>query len=301
MANIDLNLIRTFVMLYDTRSVTITAEQLFVTQPSVSYALSRLRDIFKDRLFIKTKGGMEPTATALQLYDELNQSLSKIENTIANVLHFDPAQSQKRFCVAMTDLGEMALLPPIFARLQKEAPNVEMEVVPLEIDKVDEWMSSGKIDAVICSRQLNNQNIERHIIFEERYVCIINEKFAPLSHELTMQQFMSHKHALVTRSQGHGATEEVLSRLGEKRKVSLEVSHFSILPSVLAKTGLIAILPYKIATFFSESNPLKIYELPFTVPAFEVALHWQSRHNQSLSHRWFRNLIANVLSDPQSH
>lgn len=154
MSNIDLNLIRTFVILYETRSVTKTADLLFVTQPSVSYALSRLRDLFKDKLFIRNKNGMEPTAISQQLYEEFSHSLSMIENTVANVQTFDPAVSHKRFRVAMTDLGEMALLPAIVARLQIEAPNIEMKVIPLEIDKVDEWMSSGKIDAVICSRPI---------------------------------------------------------------------------------------------------------------------------------------------------
>ncbi|RBP81082.1 LysR family transcriptional regulator [Marinomonas rhizomae] len=297
MGNLDLNLIRTFVMLYETRSVTVTAEQLFVTQPSISYALSKLRDVFKDRLFIRTKGGMEPTATAQQLYSELSRSLSMIENTITNVQSFDPAKSQKCFRVAMTDLGEMTLLPSIFARLQKEAPNVELEVVPLEIEKVDEWMSSGKIDAVICSRHLESQSIERHIIRKERYVCIINDKFSPSPQALTMEQFMSHRHAVVTKSLGHGAAEEALAHLGVKRKVSLKVSHFSTLPSVLEKTGVMTILPFKIATLFTENNALKIYELPFEVADFEVALHWQSRHNNSSSHSWFRELIIQSLSE----
>lgn len=298
MSNIDLNLIRTFVILYETRSVTKTADQLFVTQPSVSYALSRLRDLFKDRLFIRNKNGMEPTAIAQQLYEELSHSLSMIENTVANVQTFDPAVSHKRFRVAMTDLGEMALLPAIVARLQIEAPNIEMKVIPLEIDKVDEWMSSGKVDAVICSRPLEGPHIQRHALFEEHYVCVLHNRYALPSSTLTMECFMAHKHTLVTHNLGHGASEEVLAQMGVKRKISLEVSHFLILPSVLAKADLMAILPYRIALFFAENNQLTLYDLPFEVPTFEVALHWQSRHNESVSHRWFRELIMNALSEP---
>lgn len=297
MSNIDLNLIRTFVILYETRSVTKTADLLFVTQPSVSYALSRLRDLFKDRLFIRNKNGMEPTAISQQLYEEFSHSLSMMENTVANVQTFDPAVSQKRFRVAMTDLGEMSLLPAIVARLQLEAPNVEIKVVPLEIDKVDEWMSSGKIDAVICSRSIEGQHIQRHALFEERYVCVRHNKYAS-DRQLTMEAFIGHKHALVTTSLGHGATEEVLAQIGAKRKVSLEVSHFLILPSVLAKADLMAILPYRIARFFAQNNQLAIYNLPFDVPAFDVALHWQSRNNESVPHRWFRELIISAVSEP---
>lgn len=296
MANIDLNLVRTFVILYETRSVTKTADLLFVTQPSVSYALSRLRELFKDRLFIRNKNGMEPTAISKQLYEELSYSLNMIENTVTNIQNFDPLISHKRFRVAMTDLGEMALLPAIVARLQIEAPDIEIEVVPLEIDKVVEWMSSGKIDAVMCSRRIEGSHIERHAMFEEHYVCVRHSQYAT-DKELTMEAFIAHKHALVTHSLGHGATEEVLADMGVKRKISLEVSHFLILPSILEKADLMAILPYRIARFFSQTNQLEIYNLPFDVPAFEVALHWQSQHNESTSHRWFRELIINALSE----
>ena len=296
MSHVDLNLIRTFVILYETQSVTLTAEQLFVTQPSISYSLSKLREIFKDQLFIRTRSGMEPTTTAEQLYREFNPSIKSINNTVSNSRQFDPLLSNKRFRVAMTDLGEMALLPSIFYKLQTDAPNVELEVMPLEIDKVNEWMSSGKIDAVICSRPLNNHNIEKHILLKEHYVCVINNAFSPSCDHLTMSQFMDHKHVLVTRSLGHGATEEVLSKIGIKRKVSLELSHFSILPSVLAKAGLMAILPYQIATYFSHKENLKIFSLPFEVSPFNVTLHWSSRHNKSPSHRWFRELIIQAIA-----
>ncbi len=55
MSPIDLNLIRTFVTLYEAGSVTLAAERLFVTQPSVSYALARLRELFDDALFTRTR------------------------------------------------------------------------------------------------------------------------------------------------------------------------------------------------------------------------------------------------------
>jgi DNA-binding transcriptional LysR family regulator len=294
LSNIDLNLIRTFITLYEARSVTVAAEQLFVTQPSVSYALSRLRELFNDRLFVRTKAGMEPTATARQLYEELRQSLTQIENSVEGARKFEAPLSDKRFTLAMTDLGEMALLPHIFKRLQQEAPNVELEVVTLEVDKVYEWMVAGKVDAVICSPRIPGRDIKRQVLLQERYVCVMNERDAP--DDLTMDAFITRKHAVVSRSLGHGLAEEVLAALGVRRKVSLVLPHFSILPSVLGETDLLAIVPLKIAQAFSITVSLKIFPLPFDVPGIDVALYWSSRSEHSPAQRWLRQTIADALA-----
>lgn len=134
MNQIDLNLMRTFVLLYETGSVTHTAERLYVTQPSVSYALARLRELFEDRLFVRTRQGMEPTIAARQLYPALRDALQQLQDAIESSRDFEPATCTRRFRLALTDLGEMALLPKLMRRLHEQAPQAELEVVPLEID-----------------------------------------------------------------------------------------------------------------------------------------------------------------------
>lgn len=295
MAHFDLNLIRTLVKLYETRSVTLTAEQLYVTQPSVSYSLSRLRELCADRLFVRTRDGMEPTVIAEQLYVTFQQSLIQIDGAISRRRHFDPALSEQRFRLAMTDLGEMALLPVILRHLYAQAPGVELEVVPLEIDKVDEWLITGKVSAAICSRQISTPGIERQVIVSERYVCVINERYAPSSDNLTLEQFIHQRHAVIPRSSGHGMAEDVLNSLGIRRKISLVVPHFSILPAVLQDSDLMVVLPYQIACTFAAHAPLRVYELPFKVAPFDVAIHWQSRSAASPAECWLRTAIIEAV------
>ncbi|MGF1703384.1 LysR substrate-binding domain-containing protein [Photobacterium makurazakiensis] len=240
---------------------------------------------------------MEPTVYAKQLYGVLSNSLQQIESTVESAKKFDVLTTDKRFTVAMTDLGEMALLPNIYKKLQEEAPKVELEVLPLEIDKLNEWMSTGKVDAVICSQPILGDNIERRVILKERYVCVMNKQFAPDCDELTIEQFINQKHALVSRSLGHGLAEDVMAGMGLQRKTSLVLSHFSILPSLLKQTDLMVILPFKIAHAFSEMTPLKIFSLPFNVPEVEVALFWQKRNVQPPSLVWFREVITQALEE----
>ncbi|QJQ94196.1 MULTISPECIES: LysR family transcriptional regulator [Halomonadaceae] len=294
MAHVDLNLLRAFVLLFETRSVTLTADRLFVTQPSVSYALSKLRELFDDRLFVRSRQGMEPTMTARQLYPSLRDALRQLEATIESGRDFDPASCQRRFRLALTDLGEMSLLPAILHRLHAQAPGLELEVVPLEIARAEEWLTSGTVNAVICSRPIDTPGIERRIILKDRYVCLFDRtRFG--DGKLTMERFTAGRHAMVASSSGHGLAEEVLNRLEVPRKISLEVSHFSILPRILHGSDLLAILPWQITTAFAEA-PLEWCELPFAVPEFDVALYWQAQACRSPSQRWFCDTIIEAVA-----
>ena len=82
MAHFDLNLITTFVTLYETQSLTVTAERLFVTQPSISYSLAKLREQFDDVLFVRSSQGMRPTRLAAQLYIGFKQAVRCIDASV---------------------------------------------------------------------------------------------------------------------------------------------------------------------------------------------------------------------------
>ena len=58
---LDLNLLRVFDAILETRSVTVAASTLGLTQSAVSHQLARLRDAFDDPLFVRTTEGTVPT------------------------------------------------------------------------------------------------------------------------------------------------------------------------------------------------------------------------------------------------
>ena len=126
MPDFDLNLVRTFVLLYETRSVTATAESLHVTQPTISYSLQKLRRRFSDELFRRTGGGLAPTTTARALYEPLHSALSEIETAVSGAKSFSPSTARVAFTLCLSDLGEISLLPRLMAALPSRAPGVMM-------------------------------------------------------------------------------------------------------------------------------------------------------------------------------
>ncbi|TGG91463.1 LysR family transcriptional regulator [Natronospirillum operosum] len=290
----DLNLIRVFVVLYETGSVTQCARRLNVTQPSVSYALSRLRDQLDDRLFVRRHQAMTPTMTAHQIYPDLKAALQTLETHLNSRHHFDPAQCNMRFRLALTDLGEMVFLPTILNHLQSAAPDLELEVVPLQIEDVPEWLTAGQVNAVICSRPIELRSLERQPIARDRYVCMAR---ADTFEEgpMTLETFSQRKQVVVSGASGHSLVEDILHQMNVQRKVALEVPHFSILPSLLMTSGFMSVLPIQIANQFAAGHDLAVRSLPFQVPDFHVSLYWHIHANRSPAQHWFCQAVLEAV------
>ncbi|UUT34855.1 LysR family transcriptional regulator [Microbacterium elymi] len=145
----DLNLVRVFVAIYETRSLTTAAGRLFVTQPAVSQALGRLRRELDDPLFERNGRQMEPTALAAGLFPGFREAIAGIDRTLDAVHGFEPAQSQKLFRIALSELGEIGWMPAILAAVRAQAPGMRIEAVPMDAAALPDWLARGVVDLAV--------------------------------------------------------------------------------------------------------------------------------------------------------
>ena len=115
--HVDLNLLRVFQAIVEERSLTKAGERLALSQPAVSYSLGRLRTMFDDPLFIRTRAGMQPTPVALELAEIVGHALDTVRQALRYAERFDPATSTRTFRLSLSDAGEMAYLPALCAAL----------------------------------------------------------------------------------------------------------------------------------------------------------------------------------------
>jgi DNA-binding transcriptional LysR family regulator len=126
-AGFDLNLFKAFDALYAERHVTRAGQRIGLSQPAMSGALTRLREVFNDELFVRSPTGMQPTPRA----DDLAGPIAAALHLMRSVLQgdgFDPATADHIVTIAMTDYAAFVLLPPLLARLAVEAPRLEVRV-----------------------------------------------------------------------------------------------------------------------------------------------------------------------------
>lgn len=292
----DLNLIRTFVAIDETRSVSAAAERMNITQPSVSYSLNRLRDLLRDPLFTRTRGGMVPTFNATQLFEAFKRALDGIETAIAATRQFDPLQTTRRFRLAMSDLGELYFLPLLVRELQASAPSAGLEVVQLDSERIAGWLQTGSVDAAVGNLQSVGGQTRRRTLFAERYSCLLSAAHPSIGDTLTLDEYVSANHVVVAPYAGHHLVEDVLSEMGLSRRITLRVPHFTSLVAVIESTDLLLTLPTRIALAFAGDGRMRVLPLPFPTPPFEVNLYWYPHTEDFPAQQWLCDMVARALS-----
>lgn len=294
---IDLALLRVFIAIYETKSVSAAAERLFVTQPTISYGLAKLRSALNDQLFTRSNIGMAPTLVAQQCYERFSHALIQIDDTVEKTRHFVPETTSRRFRIAMSDIGAMIFLPPLFTRLRQHAPNIELEVVPITAEDLPEWLASGKVDAIVGNLPAMNNLSHSTVLFPEHYVCLMSKSHSTITGPISAQSFKHSRHAFVSAQfSGHKQVEEILRKMGVLQHASLQVPHYSVLPKLISCTDLIVVLPSRVASLFETYEPLKSLPLPVKVPDFEVRVYWDNRHKTGSTQQWLISQIQAALS-----
>jgi DNA-binding transcriptional LysR family regulator len=295
--SVDLNLVRAFVAIYETRSVSGAAKRLNITQPSVSYSLNRLRDLLSDPLFTRTRDGMMPTFNATQLFNSFKDALDRIETAISATRDFDPTQSSRTFRLALSDLGELHFLPLLVREFQSVAPSVGLEIVQIDSGLIAEWLQTGYVDAAVGNLQFVGGQARKSMLFSESYSCLLSASHPSIKSSLTLDDYVAANHVVVAPFTGHHLVEDALSEMGLNRKIMLRVPHFTSLFSAIASTDLVLTLPTRVAMAFANEGRMRVLPLPFQIPPFEVSLYWYPHAEDSAAQQWFCDTIRRSLSD----
>ncbi|MEU6157379.1 LysR family transcriptional regulator [Streptomyces sp. NPDC047130] len=298
MRDFDLNLARLFVLLYETGSVTATADALHVTQPTVSYSLAKLRRHFDDDLFRRSGRGLTPTAGARRLYEPLQRALAQIDEATRQADEFDPATMSANFTLALSDLGETTLLPRLAAAARRSAPGVSFTVRPLDVDDAERQLSRGELDAFVATPVMATHRTVRVPLFRERYVGVVAASHPRVTgDEVTLEQLAAEHHATVFGPSGHAAPRELLAAHGLLDRVAVEVTRFTILPYLLAETDLIAVIPEYVAEIFAASHRIRLVRLPFAAEPIEIALYARPDTSRTPAQRWLIRFMTTVLGE----
>lgn len=167
-----LNMVRTFCVLYEQRGVTRAAEELDLSQPTVSYALKSLRWQYRDELFIRSGRFLELTEVAHRLDPGLKGGLTQILTTSDRSAPVVPEEVRQSFTLWLSDLGELAFLPLVMRTPHQQAPHARLIVEALDVSRVVEVLISGDIDAAILTPVLDSPAIERTMVYRDDYVVI---------------------------------------------------------------------------------------------------------------------------------
>jgi len=278
LTNVDLNLFVVLQAVLEERSATRAAARLHVTQPAVSNALARLRDLLGDPLVVRAGRGLALTPLAIELAPRLEAALGALAGAVERAAPFDPATTTRELTMACGDVYGVTLIPRLVADLAERAPRVSLRVLTVDRMLSTDGLEGGEIDVYVGIPGAPPRGCSAEDLFEDEAVCLVRRDHPRVRGRLTLAMFVELPHVQVAMVPGRGReVDEALARRGLTRRIALSVPHQTVAPAVVAQTDCIATLSRRIAEHYAASLPVRLVEPPLPLPSARVRTFWHRR------------------------
>ncbi|WP_420902816.1 LysR family transcriptional regulator [Pseudomonas gessardii] len=294
---IDLNLLVILDALLSEQHVTRAAERLHLSQPAVSHALARLRDLLGDPLLVRQGGGLVATARALELAAPLADALAQMQSLLAPN-RFDPASARRTFRLAMSDYGAALLLPGLARALREQAPGIDLVISHASREGMQEGVLSGEIDLAAGVFPDLPAELRSTPLFEEHYACLVDRDSLAPGGVLDLPTYLARPHVLLEmRGSGTPEIERALTAIRERRHVAISLPHWGIAPQLIQGTDLILTVSSQ-GLLNIDPRHLLVVPPPFYIPSFGFVLAWHKRRGGDGALQWLIAQVQDVLAKP---
>ena len=293
LAGVDLNLLVVLRALVEERSVTRAAGRIGRSQPAVSNALARLRQLLGDPLLVREGQVMVPTARALALAGPVAEALDRIHGAITPPPPFDPARTERVFRVASDDLVACSVVAPRLAALRQRAPGATLELLPAAPEAPVDALGEGSLDLAIGVYLDVPATLAWRDLAQHRFVVLARAGHPALVGGLDLERYAAAEHLLVSsRGVVRSVVDYVLSTVGRSRRVVLTVPQFLVVPSLLATSDLIATVPDLVAASLPAASGLVVVPAPIELPVFPLRAVWHRRRDGDAGLCWLIERLA---------
>ncbi|KAF3998190.1 LysR family transcriptional regulator [Glaciimonas immobilis] len=292
---VDLNLLVAFNALMNERNVTRAATQVGVSQPAMSAALSRLRNLLGDPLFQRSSVGLIPTPRARDLASPVAAALRQIELAMVSQPVFQPETASVTFKLGLQDYPTVVLLPALLEALEQTMPGVSLNVLAFnDRDAAVDLLDAGVIDAAIGVSPTNTDaRILTRPLLRDEFVTIVSSDNLAARSPMNLNTYLDLQHVLVSpEGQLHGLVDQTLAQQGKKRKLALTLPQIFAVPAVVARTNMAATILKRVALHSQASHRLILFPPPLALPEIVFHLIWHRRSDNHPAQLWFREFIA---------
>lgn len=298
LSRIDLNLFTVFDAIYREGGITPASRRLHLSQPAVSHALGRLRELLNDPLFERRGHEMIPTPLARSLADSIASSLGNLEQMLQRVGHFEPGTAHRCFTIAARDSHELTFLPALMARIGQEATHIDVASVRIDRRELEEDLQSGEIDLALDIALPLSSDVRRERIGAEPLVVLARADHPVVRGELDIETYTSLSHVLITgRRRGGGYEDSVLARMGLARHIKMRCQQHAAASQVVSRSDLLATLTRGQALMVNRHTHNQVLSFPVEVPPLESFLYWHCNVEEDPASQWFRAQVRACLAE----
>ena len=294
---VDLNLLKAFDALIRERAVTRAAGRIGLSQPAMSHALSRLRSLFADDLFVRTPNHMEPTARAREIAPLVSAAIEHIEAALNLGIGFDPTKSTGIFTAGMAEYAEVALVGRLAEAFARQAPKATLRLTPLTGAEAADRLDNSAIDVAVAHLRALPGHLDSMMLLRDPFALVARRGHPLAAQSLSLEAYAALDHVLVSpRGDTSGAVDRALADFGLKRRIALLVATYLALPAVLASSDLVATVPRRTAQQIAAMGEIEIMPLAIDL-SVHVSMAWHRRATSEPAQSWFRSLLIEAASD----
>ena len=277
-AQVDLNLLKTFEALHDESSASRAALRLGVTQSAISAGLRRLREMYGDQLFVRTGRGLAPTLRANQLKPVISEALDRCRQSLAMTHPTHPNYQGRSVVLGLSDDFEIAHGRRLMVEIAQRAPKLRVIFRQTHSQIVAAALLDRTLDLAITAGGFAERRLSRHVLGDGDYRCLIDpQSLTPGQHGITLEEFVTREHVLVSSGGFIGITDEGLAAQGLSRQVCASTSHFAALPYLLKGSQALATIPGHAAEAIAQMTGLRVLPCPLALPRYPVELGWRTQ------------------------
>ena len=281
--------------IYRSQSMTRAAENLGLSQPTVSIWLGKLRRQLADPLFVRTSSGVRPTPRADVLIGQVREALALLHGIAGKTPAFDAGLSTRVFGIAMTDASHITLLPQLLGRVRADAPGVGLEIVPISA-QTQRALESGEADLAIGFIPRLEAGFHEQVLYAQDFVCLVSARHPRIGLTMTARAYRDEAHIGILSGASYTTLQTSLASQRIRRRVLLELPGFLGLATIVAGTDLVATVPRHIGETLAASGTIRVVPCPVKIAGFTVRQYWHSRFHHDAGHRWLRSLGAELFS-----
>ena len=300
MKDFDYNLTKIFCILYDTKSLTLTANLLNISQPAVSQALKKLRSAYGDLLFVRSSGKMEPTLFSHKIIQNLKKSIELIELSLTHQGFNNSLPQKKKINITMSDLAQSYFIPPLCMLLDHSNLDIQINVIQLSQDEIEINMRDGKLDFAIGNFPILKKqdiNLISEKLFDDYFVLMVRDGHPLISDSVVDMEFNKNLKIIKinTNITGHtGIIDEILK--GFDLEYRITIPSYSAAPDIISKTDYGVIIPSSIAKKYNFYNQFKIFPIRSEINMIEVSIFYHKLFKNDSTVNWVRDIFVDNFS-----
>lgn len=269
------------------------ATYLGLSQPAVSHALARLRELLDDPLFVRKSHGLEPTRRAIELGPKVEAILDMAVSILEPSSAFDPTKSDRCFVISAPLHIMHVLAVPLTRLLREQSPKVTFEIQPYHSGSIAE-LNRMEVDLVIGAYAEMPTGVINRLLYTDHF-CVVASKDHPKirNNTISLEQIGEIEHIFASsRTKTAGGNGLPSPRLIPRRAV---VGDWHTALLMISQTDAIGACPRRFAEMYASQLNIQLLESPYDTKPIQVSITRRIADNEAAVD-WFVNCLEEAAA-----